>query len=196
MYPFPSRFFLLFFLLCAANSEENVLYLNHIPKTGGTTLENLDDIARNLSDCKIHFDSRKRLSYSDHCRTKSDEMTLTNLHCWHKLNPSFAEWKKKNPEVSLFCFIRDPITRFLSTYNMRAAGHFKFYKKGDECNREHMHEYLNSKYIKGELDNHDVPQAAYYCDLHFCFEDFQYDVFNLFRIRGAPLIIFRPKHTL
>jgi hypothetical protein len=130
--------------------KDNTLYLNHIPKTGGTTLENFADSAQNH-------------------------------------NSLFTDWKKTHPDVSTLCFIRDPITRFLSTYNMRAAGHFKFYKKGDSCSQSHMHEYLHNKYLKGELDNHDLPQSDYHCDLNLCFEDFQRDLFNLFRLRGCDL---------
>lgn len=189
--------FQLFLNLCEAKIGHNdndssifdmnkSIFLNHIPKTGGTTLEKLD-VNKDFKDkCHIIFNTLEYFKF-DKCKTRSGAETLTNFHCWHSQNSHFNAWISHHQQLTTFCFIRDPVQRFLSTYNMRSAGHFKYYKSGDKCDTAHMLKYLEEKYLAGELDNHDVAQVNYHCNIKLCFEKYDSSVSTLLSMRNCSI---------
>ncbi len=52
------------------------------------------------------------------CVTRNGNLSRTPEHCFHNLNPNFVAWSNLHP-ISAFCFVRNPVVRFISNYNFR-----------------------------------------------------------------------------
>jgi hypothetical protein len=129
-------------------NKKHILFI-HIPKTGGTTIEN--ELAKNdnsyLRSCKsnkllpppFHKTSLQHQFYKD----------LLNLKDFCKID--------FNDKLKVFCVVRNPYHRLISD-----LFHFNLIQKG--CLRENVCTIIKN-YIKSkDTDNHNVPQFKFICD--------------------------------
>lgn len=163
------------------HNQSILLYLNHIPKTGGSSLEAFVGEGRvpYLMKCGICLRPQQYIQdklVPRHCRLANGNRSQTPIHCLHKHNPAFNEWRRVNHFRS-FCFVRDPIDRFLSNYNMRASG----------CESGRIESYLRTKFMPSELDGHEINQTDFICDIPLCFEHLQTEFDRLLKDRRCDL---------
>lgn len=122
----------------------------HIPRTGGTTIED--------------------------CTGEEDPVELRwgrHAHLWHSGEPHWCSLQHWPPselsyynDKETFCVVRDPYTRLMSQYRSMITQHFSTWGKDGRDSADVMNEQLLEKLQKvkekpTESDCHFLPQAAY-----------------------------------
>uniref|UniRef100_A0A7S0JCP8 Uncharacterized protein n=1 Tax=Calcidiscus leptoporus TaxID=127549 RepID=A0A7S0JCP8_9EUKA len=159
------------------------LVLAHVPKTGGSS------IGAWGYKHKIRF-STKHVS---HCASNNNRSCAGNWfanstrcgavsirHCVSSYAAAHAD-----PAEQTFSFVRDVVSRAVSSYNFRTP----LAKSGpDKCRRQELARWIAGKYLHhvpgdGDDDNHDEPQSSFAAvsELVFCFERLQADFTELMR---------------
>lgn len=160
--------------------EEKDLVFNHVPKTGGSSLQYFSrDKEQDFAACNIYIREIKTDVNADGCLTKSGIRSKTNTHCFHSRNDKLDRYIKLHP-FHTFCVIRQPIERFMSSYNFRHV-----IERVKLCSEESIDRYIKDYLAVGDVDNHDVPQVSYHCGKSLCYEDLTNELFALFRERGC-----------
>ena len=140
------------------------LHFIHIPKTGGTSIENAGK--------KHNINWGRFYDYNDR---------KYNCSIWHQ--PTQPEYKSNNT----FCVVRNPYTRMISEYHY-SQGTFNNCKQNTPNRLTHFKKWLkkyanNYKNNKSALDCHLIPQTEYtqHCDHILRFENLEKEVNQLFK---------------
>lgn len=139
---------IVFGLSVFSRNKENFLEFVHIPKTAGTTIENI------ANEKNIKW-GRMKPSHRDYL--KPDHPNCTYWHLPPKYFYNDSHYHKDNDGT--FCVIRDPFDRIVSEYK---------YKNGFSNDPKHMNdwikEHLIPKYTKGGNNCHFLPQYEFVYD--------------------------------
>lgn len=128
------------------------LFYIHIPKTGGTAIENM---GRQLGYSWGRFDRHYDGMPGDGHPRGSNTACGSGGSPWHE---PFHYARRPGPQQT-FCVIREPISRFLSEYNFRA--------NKQTCGPDFLEQYvetkLNQLYVRSRHDDdcHLLPQEDY-----------------------------------
>jgi hypothetical protein len=163
------------------------------PKTGGTSLESFLVNGRHglLLKCGVVLRPQTFIQdtlSSRYCKTATGKRAETPIHCLNMYNPLFVDWHQNHTEAKFFCFIREPVARFLSNYNMRMG------TRSGSCDKAKIAKYLNESYLPGEYDNHDRPQVSFACDMPMCYDRMQEDFSQLLKSKKCNISDMRLTH--
>ena len=118
-------------------SSTNLIYFAHIPKTGGSSIEN---VLKSITEIKISF----------HCPKKDKFSTVSPQHIeyqsFSKIFPAdFFDWE--------FTVVRNPYERLVSEYNMKRQDGISFAAfVRSALKRYKVYEYTRDNHIRPQID--------------------------------------------
>ena len=145
------------------NSKRKMVTLLHIPKTGGSTIE---DTAKKYGYRWARWNNQLNKKY--YSLKKIDGKNILNCHAWHVppyLTYNFSIFNRKKQEtlynqlnLDTFCVVRNPYTRLISEYNFETACHPKR-EINQFLQKSIKRFYFNKQY--NFQDCHFIPQYKY-----------------------------------
>ena len=148
------------------------LVLVHIPKTGGTSIQ---DFAR----FALHATVASHAVYQTSCNTTMiDEKNLRQFGAQsHEHCVNSYEAAHRSPREETFCVLRRVLDRAVSVFNMR-WGH-----TDQPCDSSTLRQRLLHMLHNGDIDNFDRPQHLFAstCEHVLCFDHLHANLTTLFR---------------
>jgi hypothetical protein len=122
------------------------LYFVHIPKTAGTTIEEVGGLQAELAWGSCRFNHKPKRP-GKICQYPPGQFEWPTKIGWWHLPPHFFPLLGSNPyeNADLFAIVRDPIDRLLSEFYYVCRKEHNINWHGIDCNRSRIHEpaYLN-----------------------------------------------------
>jgi hypothetical protein len=128
--------------------EKNILFI-HIPKTGGTVIEN--KLKNKYKECLYSGETNNKLPHP-YCNKSLQHQLYSTIYKYkNKLNINFKDLK-------LFAVVRNPFDRIISD-----LFHFNLIQSNYTSNQVY-NVIINNYLDRNDLDNHNIPQYKFVTD--------------------------------